>query len=55
MKDFYGISEGTRTPNPLVRSQVLYPIGLLRHMASQEGFEPPTPSLEDSCSIHLSY
>ena len=30
---FYGALEGTRTPDPLIRSQVLYPAELPAHIA----------------------
>ncbi len=32
MWNFGGTPGGTRTPNPLVRSQVLYPVELRAHM-----------------------
>ena len=40
--DFYGTGWGTRTTDPLIRSEVLYPTELTPHMARQEGLEPPT-------------
>ena len=36
--------------DPVMRSW-----GALRLVASQEGLEPPTPNLEGSCSILMSY
>ena len=45
----------TRTPNPFVRSEVLYSIELREHLVTPTGFEPVTYCLEGSCSIPLSY
>jgi hypothetical protein len=44
---FSGAPEGTRTPNLLIRSQVLYPLSYGRmsyvfsYVAEARGFEPP--------------
>ena len=35
-----GAPEKSRTPDPLVRSQVLYPAELRVQLAEKEGFEP---------------
>ena len=41
-----------RTPDTLIRSQVLYPAELLGHMAGVEGLKPPTYGFGDRCSIN---
>lgn len=41
-----------RTPDTLIRSQVLYPAELLGHMAGAEGLKPPTYGFGDRCSIN---
>ena len=33
-REFHGTPEGIRTPDPLVRSQILYPAELLAHIAT---------------------
>ena len=38
---YRGASRGIRTPNPLVRSQMRYPLRQ-RCLVLREGFEPPT-------------
>ena len=54
---FTGIRREIRTPDPLVRSQVLCPAELGGHIkvAPQKGLEPLTYRVEAGCSIHLSY
>ena len=39
-----------RTPDTLIRSQVLYPAELLGHVAGAEGLKPPTYGFGDRCS-----
>lgn len=41
-----------RTPDTLIRSQVLYPAELLGHVAGAEGLKPPTYGFGDRCSIN---
>ena len=41
-----------RTPDALIRSQVLYPAELLGHVAGAEGLKPPTYGFGDRCSIN---
>ena len=41
-----------RTPDTLIRSQVLYPAELLGHMAGVEGLKPTTYGFGDRCSIN---
>ena len=41
-----------RTPDTLIRSQVLYPAELLGHMAGEEGLKPTTYGFGDRCSIN---
>lgn len=41
-----------RTPDTLIRSQVLYPAELLGQMAGAEGLKPPTYGFGDRCSIN---
>ena len=45
---------GTRTPNPLSRNQLRYPI-TPQEQVGTAGVEPATPDLSGQCSNHLSY
>lgn len=49
---FFGDPREIRTPDTLIRSQVLYPAELLGHMAGAEGLKPPTYGFGDRCSIN---
>ena len=40
----YGTPEGTRTPDPLLRRQLLYPPELQAHMERVMGIEPTRPA-----------
>ena len=40
----YGTPEGTRTPGPLLRRQLLYPTELLARMERVMGIEPTRPA-----------
>lgn len=46
-----GTPGGTRTPNRIVRSHVLYPLSY-RGGVRRGGFEPPTFPFGRECSIH---
>ena len=48
----FGDPREIRTPDTLIRSQVLYPAELLGHMAGAEGLKPPTYGFGDRCSIN---
>ena len=48
----YGDPREIRTPDTLIRSQVLYPAELLGHMAGVEGLKPTTYGFGDRCSIN---
>ncbi len=50
-----GLPGRSRTDNLQFRRLMLYPIELQADLASLEGLEPPTCSLEDCHSIQLSY
>ena len=57
MSDFHhcfqpGDPREIRTPDTLIRSQVLYPAELLGHMAGVEGLKPTTYGFGDRCSIN---
>lgn len=49
---FSGDPREIRTPDTLIRSQVLYPAELLGHVAGAEGLKPPTYGFGDRCSIN---
>ena len=49
---FHGDPREIRTPDTLIRSQVLYPAELLGHVAGAEGLKPPTYGFGDRCSIN---
>ncbi len=55
-RDRYWLQAGDpreiRTPDTLIRSQVLYPAELLGHVAGAEGLKPPTYGFGDRCSIN---
>ena len=48
----FGDPREIRTPDTLIRSQVLYPAELLGHVAGAEGLKPPTYGFGDRCSIN---
>ena len=46
---FRGMNEGSRTPNRLIRNQLLYPIELHSYVAGAVGFEPTNGGVRDRC------
>ena len=66
LKEKNGTPEGTRTPGPLLRRQLLYPPELQAHMERVMGIEPTRPAWKAGilplnytrmlvCSLHVSY
>ena len=51
----FGTRKGTRTPDPLLRRQLLYPAELCGHMATIAGLEPATSGVTGRRSNHLNY